>query len=390
MADWGDSYDFLIVGGGVIGLSLAWELAQHGAKVGVVDRGPLGGEASWAGAGMVPPGPVASMYAQATEFEQLEGLSQELHEDWHAILLDKTGIDNEYRQCGAIQLAQSEQEHVDLLAKAQHWRSLGIICDEIDARQLADLEPALTEHAGEFAAAYHLPDEAQIRNPRHLQALISACQIECVQLMPNVEVHDFQQQSHQITEVNTNRGTITADQVCLASGCWSGKVAKSLGFELPIRPIRGQIALLDGPPGLLTRNISVGPRYLVPRRDGRLLIGSTQEDVGFDVTTTGEEIEGLRDFAASLAPTTAALPLEQSWAGLRPSTPDNQPYLGRLPGVDNAWIAAGHFRAGLQLSPATAVVMRAMMLDQESPIDSSQLRPERALIHDTACSADSD
>lgn len=373
------NYDFLIVGGGVIGLSLAWELAQHQARVCVVDRGPLGKEASWAGAGMVPPGAVQSHWKIANALEQLEGYSQTLHGEWHKKLLDLTGIDNEYRQCGGIQLALDENEAAALDEKVARWQALGIDCQSVDRTTLADLEPAMASRANDFVRAYCLPVEAQIRNPRYLQALVAACRSAGVELRPQTQVADFEITNGQVTEVNTDNGSLHTNQVCLASGSWSGLLASKLGLELPIRPIRGQIALLDGQPEMLKRNINVGARYLVPRADGHLLIGSTQEDVGFDKQTTDDGINGLRKFAASVCPATENLPVSKTWSGLRPGTGDGLPYLGRLSALDNAWLATGHFRAGLQLSPATATVMRALMLGQQPPIDVAPLSMSRPI-----------
>ncbi len=372
-----NNYDALIVGGGVIGLSLAWELSQHDVKVCVVDRGQLGMEASWAGAGMIPPGPAESQWAGATPFEQLAGLSQQLHLEWHARLLELTGIDNEYRHDGAIHLAFTDDEAQALDKKVERWQQLGIACQAIDAKTLADLEPALASQAAKFARAYLLPEEAQLRNPRHLRALIAACQLAGVELRPGVAVHEFRASKNRLTQVMTNVGPICAEQFCLAAGSWSGQLAASLGIDLPVRPIRGQIVLLNGPSGLIRRTINVGPRYFVPRRDGRLLVGSTQDDVGFLKENTAAGVGELMQFAQTITPDVAHLPIETCWSGLRPATADGFPYLGRMPKHENGWLATGHFRAGLQLSPATAVVMRALILGQASPVDVAGLGIDR-------------
>ena len=374
MASKNDNYDVLIVGGGVIGLSLAWELSQHGAKVCVVDRGQLGMEASWAGAGMIPPGPARSLdegapWQQATPFEQLAGLSQQLHQEWHERLLELTGIDNEYRTDGAIHLAFSEDEAQVLDEKAERWRQLGIAFEAIDAVRLTELEPALARQAAKFARVYHLPGETQLRNPRHLQAVLAACQMAGVDLRPGVAVHRFAVSKNRLSQAITDDGPIAAGQFCLAAGSWSGQLAASLGLELPVRPVRGQIVLLKGPSGLIRRTINVGPRYFVPRRDGRLLVGSTQDEVGFLKENTAEGVGELMRFAQSVTPDIAPLPIETCWSGLRPGTADDLPYLGPLPEIKKGWVATGHFRSGLQLSPATAVVMRSLMLRQESPVD---------------------
>jgi glycine oxidase len=150
-----------------------------------------------------------------------------------------------------------------------------------------------------------------------------------------------------------------------------------LGLDLPVKPLRGQIVLLAGDRQLFDRNIYVGLRYLAPRRDGRVLIGSTMEDVGFVKENSPEAVQQLRSFAGQLVPALAELSMETCWSGLRPSTPDGKPYLGRAGELKNTWVATGHLRAGLQLSPATAVVMRSLMLGQATPIDVSPLGVER-------------
>ncbi len=372
-----NNYDTLIVGAGVIGLSIAWELAQQGEKVCVVERGQLGQEASWAGAGMIPSGPAESLWEEATPFEQLEGLSQRLHVEWHHRLLDLTGIDNEYRQCGTLHLAATSPEIKTLDQKISRWQKLGINCQQMDAQELAELEPAIAPRATNFASAFHIPSEAQIRNPRHLQALIAACKMTGVELLTKASVERFEATNDRLNAAVTRDATIRADKFCLAAGSWSGQLAASLGIELPVRPIRGQIVLLRGKPELLRRVINLGARYLTPRRDGRLLVGATQEDVGFLKKNTDDATTELLRFAESIAPETAKLPLETRWSGLRPSTVDGLPYLGRLPNFKNGWIATGHFRAGLQISPATAVVMRELMLEQAPTIDVTALGIER-------------
>lgn len=372
-----NKYDVLIVGGGVIGLSLAWELAQHDAKVCVIDRGQLGKEASWAGAGMIPPGAHRSCWQNATPLEQLEGYSQALQAEWHQRLLDQTGIDNEYRRCGAVQLAFTGTDADTLSHKSQRWQALGISCHELDPATLADLEPALAAQAAKVTHAVHLPTETQIRNPRHLQALIAACQNAGVDLRSDAELLEFRTSESRVAQATTATGPIEADHFCLTAGSWSGQLAASLGIELPVQPIRGQIVLLQGPTGLLKRNILVGPRYIVSRNDGRLLVGSTQEDAGFENTSTESGVAELMRFAKSISPTIAELPIETQWAGLRPGTLDGLPYLGQLPNFENTWIATGHFRAGLQLSPATAVVMRSLILGQQPPVNITSLTVRR-------------
>lgn len=343
-------YDVAIVGGGVIGLSIAWELLRRGWNVCVIERDQPGKAASWAGAGMIPPGPSKEFWPKATAPEQLAGLSQRLHSQWHERLLNETGIDNGYRQCGSIYLPT---ESVRLADKIDRFGCLGIEAEVVAPNQLSDLEPALRPSE----SALFVPAEAQIRNPRHLKALVAACERAGVEIIAEGAVLSCREEGTRMLSVKTEQRSITAEQFCFTTGCWSEEVAEQLGFHVPVAPVRGQIALLKGTSGVLKRIINVGPRYLVPRDDGHVLVGSTMEDAGFAAETTEEGIAELLDFAAEVAPPLAGLATEKSWAGLRPATPDRLPLMGRIEDFTNVWIATGHFRAGLQLSTGTAALM---------------------------------
>lgn len=369
--------DVLIVGGGVIGLSLAYELAGAGLTVQVVERGQPGREASWAGAGILPP---AQITPTADPYEQLLRLSNELHVSWSAQLREQTGIDNCLRHCGGVYIARDTDGGAELRRVAQRWREQGISCQELSAAELAEREPALDGGAASASlrAAYFLPGEMQLRNPRHLKALLAGCARRGVEVLTGVSVEEFETRHERIDRVLTSGGALSAGQVCLTSGAWTKSLLSRLGVPLGIKPIRGQIVLLNSPRPLLHSIVNEGPRYLVPRADGRLLIGSTEEDVGFEKLSTAAGVSGLLQFALELAPGLKGAQLEQSWAGLRPSAVDRMPYLGRLPRWENAYVAAGHFRSGLQLSPGTALVVGRLMRGLEPGVDLGPFRLDRA------------
>lgn len=365
-----ECFDVLLVGGGVMGLSLAWELGQQGVKVCVVDTGTMGSEASWAAAGMLPPGPKPELWSTLSSFDQLQGLSQQLHPVWHARLLEQTDIDNGYRPTGAVYLT----EGTSLESNLAEWQRFGTVYHKLDRAALLDLESQLAPQN----QAYLVPGEAQLRPPRHLKALASACQQSGVTLKPGCQVLSWRMDGAKIISAVTSTGSISARSFGLTSGCWTGAVANQLGLEIPIRPVRGQILLFTGPVGTLRRIVNSGSRYLTSRPDGRVLVGSTQEEVGFDKHNTVEGLAELTGFARATCPALAKFTVEKSWSGLRPRTADDLPYLGRLPDFENGWIAAGHFRAGIQLSPATAVVMRSLMLNEAPPIDVQGLGLDRS------------
>jgi glycine oxidase len=363
--------DCLIIGGGVVGLSLAYELAVHRLRVRVIDSGPPGREASWAGAGILPPASPTSR----DPLEQLTALSNKLHRQWSEQLRGETGVDNGLRRCGGLYLARDEQSARALDSQAAAWRAAHVAVEDVRLR-LGDLEPNL-QPVEPPRAAYLLPDEFQIRNPRHLKALLAGCTQRGVEVTPGLAAEDFDVRGGKIHAVLTAAGPISAGTYCLATGAWTRLVARRLGLNLAVHPVRGQIALLATPAPLLERIVNEGRRYLVPRADGRLLVGSTEEDAGFDRQPTDDAIAGLVEFAKQWVPKTCTAELERTWAGLRPATADGLPYLGRVPGLANAVVAAGHFRSGLQLSPGTATVIGQLIRGLQPEIDLTPFRLDR-------------
>jgi glycine oxidase len=366
--------DVLIIGGGVIGLSLAWDLAMHGQKVRVIDRNEPGKEASWAGAGILPP---ASWKGALHPYDQLRALSCESHPQWAETLFQQSSIDTGYRRCGGIYLARTPGEAASLIAWAGTAAEQGIEVRRLGERELEEIGVGIkkSEAKDGIIASYLLPQEAQLRNPRHLQALRIACERLGVEISASAEALDFDIHQDRIAAIVTAAGAVSAKQYCFTSGAWTGQLGAKLGISLGILPIRGQMVLFHpaGTP-LLGHILSEGSRYLVPRDDGRILAGSTEEEVGFDKSTTTEVIADLASFARGLVPALETLPIEKSWAGLRPASFDGMPYLGPLPGLDNAFVASGHFRSGLFLSPATAIVMSQLLRGVRPQIDLSPFR----------------
>ncbi len=371
-------HDCVIVGGGVIGLSLAYELAGQGLSVHLLERGQPGQEASWAGAGMLPPSP----YREHDEpIAQLAGLSCRLHPKWAKELLGSTGIDNGYRRCGAWYVYRGGQSQAWVAETSAGLNDRGVAFESVDADALARLEPTLVAARGERQAAVDaailLPDEAQIRNPRHLKALAAACRVRGVKITSGAEVRDVRRRGNKIEAVVTEKQSISGGQFCIAAGSWSGVLLDRWGLSIPVKPIRGQMVLLGGHRTILSRIVNEGPRYLVPRDDGRLLVGSTEEDAGFEKTTTEAAIAELIELARTLAPELGDLPIERTWAGLRPASVDGLPLIGRLPSADNAFVATGHYRSGLHLSPATAVTLSALIRGEKPAVDLAAFDPSR-------------
>ena len=367
-------YDFLIVGGGVVGLSLAWELSDFGSDVCIVDRASSGRAASWVGTGIFPP---PQSGAKQDPLEQLRTISHPLHVEWSRRLRADTGIDNELRKCGGIYFARRKGEATALRVSMQQRADDGVDVEPLTIEQLTVLEPALASIADEVKVAYLLRDEYQIRSPRHLKALIAACEKRGVEIRSDVDVFELTTNGASILHAQSNRGQLEAKQFVLCGGSWTSKLLERLGGSLPVEPWRGQLILWKTPTPVVTHVVNEGFRYLVPRLDGHLIVGATVEDVGFDSRTTEDAIDELREYSCQLVPALRNETVKQTWAGLRPKTPDGIPFMGRVPGYTNLSVATGHYRSGLHLSPATAVFMRQLLLDDKTDIDPAVFRLNR-------------
>jgi glycine oxidase len=373
------SYDLILVGGGVIGLSIAWECAQHGLKVVVVEADRVGSGSSWAGAGILPSG--ATIQPQ-DPIEQLRALSHRLHESWAAKLYEETGIDNEYRKCGGLYIARSAGEKATLAANRVWWQEHGIPFQQLSRHDLATCGTAgvvdgshLVGKPSDNRQFWWLPHDCRVRNPRHIQALLAACRSRGVDIIEQNAVVDIQHDRGWV--VTGKLGSFAAPKVCLTAGAWTVQLLARLGIETGIMPVRGQMLLykLDSKP--FDCVVNEGHRYLVPRDDGHLLVGSCEEEVGFVAETTESMISELKGWAESIYSPVANHPVVKSWAGLRPGSFDTYPYLGPIPNMPGLSIAAGHFRHGLHWSTGTALLMRQWICGETTSIELSPFHVNR-------------
>jgi glycine oxidase len=364
------SPSILVVGGGVVGLSCAREFAAAGARVALLERGAIGRAASWAGAGILPP---SSIEFARHPLERLAAESFRLHPVLAAELHDETDIDTGFRRCGGLFVARTAGEAAALAGQCFEWEESGVEVSRLSRDELRALAPEMTTDA--ICLAAMLPDESQIRNPDHLRALAESCRRR------GVEMRDQAGSIRLLIEGNRLRGAETeagesflADVVCLAAGAWTAELLEPLGVRIGTLPVRGQMLLFRLPERIFSQVVYEGSRYLVPRDDGHVLVGSSLEQAGFDARTTSEVLESLQQFGQSLF---AKLTRERrvgEWAGLRPGTFDGFPYIGRVPGFENAWTACGHYRNGLLMAPATAILLRQLIWGEEPMIDVTPFR----------------
>ncbi len=356
--------DVIIVGGGVIGLATAYNLARLGARVAICDKGGVGMESSWAGAGILPPS--HADHAQLP-LDRLRALSCALFPPLADHLREITGIDIGYLRCGGLEFKRW------IAGPDDEWFGLGATTKSLTAEQALEREPALGRSLGD---AIEIPDMAQVRNPRFLQALRAAClATEKVTLHERSGAVEFVRAGDSLKAIRLPGEELYGDRFVIAAGAWSGDLLAKLGCRVDIQPVRGQIALLNPGRMLFHRILIRGLQYLVPRDDGRVLAGSTEEHTGFVKQTTTAGVQGLLELATSLVPGLADAEVERTWAGLRPGSRDGLPYIGPVPGLRNVHAAAGHYRAGLQLSTGTAEILTQMVLGKPftMPMDAFRL-----------------
>jgi glycine oxidase len=360
--------DVLIIGGGVIGLTTAYFLASEGARVTLVDRSDFGQQASWAGAGIIPPGDPTRA---STPYDLLRAHSALMFPELSNRLREQTGLDNGYVVCGGVEVPEPGDEAP---LPTEEWSGEGLAFRELSLAELQRLVPGLPSHLSRGA---HFPGMAQVRNPRHVRALQAGCAALGVQLVPSCPVRAWARKGARIDAVETEQGLLTADRFIVATGAWADELLQQVGWRPGVHPVRGQIALLNTGRAGVFPILLQGKRYLVPRLDGRVLAGSTEENAGFDARPTAEGIEGLLHFAAQLLPSLAGASLERCWAGLRPGSLDGLPYIGPVPGCDNLFVSAGHFRSGIQLSPASARSLTDLLLGRPPLVPLAPFRLDR-------------
>jgi len=364
--------DCLVIGGGLIGCLSAYELARAGARVAVVERGTLGQEASWAGAGILSP-----MFP----WRYPDGLSALVNRSLarYATLVPELrelgGVDPERRLCGLLIPLLAGEAEGDL-ATALPWSTrFGWRCERLDGAAARAVEPTLTEAC---VGGVWWPEVGQIRNPRLAAAARQACAAVGVELLDHHEVTGFRRNGGRITAAATDAGELTAGHFVLAAGAWSRAVAASIDLDLPVTPVKGQILLLRTAPGTVQRIVKHESAYVVPRADGRVLVGATMERTGFDKETTLWAMRALADGVVRLLPSLDGAVVERQWAGLRPGTADGLPFLGPAPEIANLTVAAGHYRNGVVLAAATGEAVAALVAGREPATDLTPFAVGRA------------
>lgn len=364
-------YDFAIIGAGINGLLLARELGSAGARVLLLERGKVGREASWAGGGIVSP---LYPWRYSGAVTALANWAQAFYPQLARELEDETGIDVEYCPCGLLMLDAQDADEAFAWATS-HQRSM----EKLGSAEIMAREPVINP---QFENALWMPDIANVRNPRLLQALQrSLDNTDQVEIRQDSEVLTFESDGRRIasltvTGLSTSSPTqVRADQVVITAGAWSQQLLHELSPGLPVAPVKGQMLLYRFPQPPISSILLHEGRYLIPRKDGHVLVGSTLEHVGFDKKATDVARQSLSATATAILPSLANMNPVGHWAGLRPGSPQGVPLIGAIESADNLFISAGQYRNGLVLAPASSRLLADLILGREPILDPQPYKP---------------
>ena len=352
MAETGMKQDFIVIGAGIIGLATAERLLQHGATVTILERGAAGQESSWAGGGILS---LLCPWDYPDEVTRLALYSANLFAAWAADLHQASGIDPEYDSSGLVICAPFNA------LVAQQWcaaHQVALLQGKADGYALPTTDEVL-----------YLPQAAQVRNPRLMRALRKRVELLGGIIIEQSAAQHIRADHDRVVKVEASSGKYSADKYIVTAGAWSQEVLGPHALQLEIKPVRGQMLLFKFAAPPLQHIVVQRDLYLIPRRDGHLLVGSTLEDAGFDKKTTRAAHDDLFKRAQNILPQLCGMPVMQQWAGLRPGSPGNIPTIARHPRLKNLYLNSGHFRYGVTMAPGSAEVLHNVLTGGMQPFD---------------------
>lgn len=363
--------DVIIIGGGIIGCAIAYDLAKRDVKPLVIDKASaVGTEASWAGAGIL------TSHASTHEpYPTLCRASLALYPALAEELRAETQIDIEYIQSGTLSVFFNPDEAAGLIGLADRRVKRGFSTEVLTAEQAWELEPALSKS---ITGAVLFPEDAQVRNPKMVTALAKGAAKLGAAFQVGNPVTNFIRVSEDGTErvvgVVVNGETLYADTFVIAAGCWTGALTAELDVPIQVKPAKGQIVLIEAMPPPFQHIVDGLGIYIVPRADGKILLGATVEFVGYDKTATVDGAKQMIDAGIAIAPQLAQSTFVQTWAGLRPHAKKG-PLLGYLPGYDNVVLASGHFKNGILLAPITGQLIGELITTGQASLPLEPFQP---------------
>jgi len=362
-------YDAVVAGGGVIGASIAFELATEGLSVAVFDAQIPGREASWASAGMISPAPENSTMASLLPISLA---SVRLYPDFLQRVEELSGKNVGYRKDGALDILLNGTGQSEIDEILELHRGAGLRAEALSGPEAREIEPALT---GELRAAVHRPDEASLDNRLLTEATLEAARRKGVEIFPGNGAKALWTQGTTCRGLHLQNGRVEAKWTVIAAGCFSAHI-EGVAAYTPVIPAKGQMMALRCDSVNLKKDLWCGHMYLVPRHDGRIIAGSTVEYEGFDRSVTVAGMKKILSGAISLVPALESARIEETWAGLRPDSPDHLPILGPTD-LEGLLIATGHFRSGILLTPVTARLIREWVTTHKVSEDWAPFSPMR-------------
>ena len=360
-----------IIGAGISGLMSALELVEQGCSVIIFDQQHAGQAASWAGGGILSP-MYPWRYPHAVN--QLAQHGKPLYLEWNEKLKPISGIDFEIHETGLLIFDEADFETG--LNYAHQFQEPMQQAEYLQSEQLAQVNPCIDP---KFRHAMYFPQIANVRNPRLLQSMIRYLkQHPKVEFIEHCPIEQFNIVNGKFQSIRSqNKQTYFADQFVITTGAWSKHWSEQLDLDIPVQPVQGQMVLFKTPENWLPTMCMNQVMYLIPRLDGHIVCGSSMADVGFDQRPSLQTQQNIYKACLDMVPELADFPIVKHWAGLRPSSPTGVPYIGPFPEIANLWTNFGHYRNGLCMGPASARLLRELMLAQSLTVNASAYSPER-------------
>ncbi|WP_236838844.1 glycine oxidase ThiO [Caldalkalibacillus salinus] len=364
----------IIVGGGVIGLAIAFELASRGHQITILERGACGGQATGAAAGMLAP--YSEIGEDPDDFFTLAHQSLKMYPEWQSRVKEVSQMDFEYNTNGSLHVVFHEADELGLETRLEWQNGWDVQAEIVKGPQLRALEPHLTPDA---TAAMYYPEEHHLYAPHYVQALKEACLRLGVQVQEHVGEVTIGEVTQDVVNLHTEQqGVFHAERCILATGAWTSSYEKTLGVQLPVFPIRGQICAYQNRPATEVRHMVFSSQgYVVSKEIGSVVCGASEDVAGFEVSTTEKGIQRLKKWSRRLFPYMEKEEPFHQWAGLRPATQDGYPLIGTLPHLPNVLISSGHYRNGILLSPRNATLVADLYEGKQTNINVQLFDPMR-------------
>jgi glycine oxidase len=356
----------IIIGAGIIGMLTARILVKAGVSITIIEQGYAGQESSWAGGGIISP---LYPWRYSDAVTRLAQWGQQHYPDLLEEIRISSGIDPQYIRSGLLYL-----DIEDELNQAIEWEQrFDYDFEALSGKALESVEPGLAFSVREFSnkTAWFSKSIAQVRNPRLVRALREDLLRMGVKIEQQTRAESFVMQGHSVKGVITDKGSFYGDKVIVAGGAWSAKLLEKWVQTPKIAPVKGQMIVFKAKPGVVSRIVLSKGRYVIPRKDGRVVVGSTLEFENFDKTTSSEVLQELKQEAWRIIPALKEYSVEKQWAGLRPGSIDGVPYIGEHPELSNLHLNAGHFRNGVVIGLASCQLLVNQLFEEENILDPS-------------------